>query len=571
MTHAIPREALAWHMAVLAKTGAGKSYGIRGDVVEPLLDDGERVCIVDPTNAWRGLRSSATGKSAGYPVIIFGGDHGDLPLAANHGEAIAEVVGTTSSSCIIVTKHLSIRDRTRFFTDFAEALMRKNRGPLHLVIDEAHRFAPKGQKMSQQSGEMLAAANELVSAGRSAGLRVILITQRPAKLHNDSLTQVETLVALRMIAPADRAAVMDWVKENASPDLAQEILTSLAKLKTGEGWVWSPQLDYLKRVKFPKIRTFDSGAAPESGERTASQVLAPIDREAIAERLKSIGADVVANDPAALRREIERLKRQVATEAAPSADVLSRERAAGYDNAAEDLGRAYAAANNEYAQAVRGAADELAGIHISLSKLANTTTRLNMLADTIHRAPPPAKSVAMPATMTRKQAAKVGEAALRRDIAKPPAPANGDAPPVVRKILNAFHSAYPTSLTFEAAARRANISPRSSAYRIYRKHIAASDELCVVSEGRYASKPEYSTGSGEIGSGASVETWASKLPPSYGQMLLAIKAGNRTSQDIAEFAGVSTTSSGLGAGLRELKRLSLVVEAGGQYELAEGL
>jgi hypothetical protein len=61
------------------------------------------------------------------PVVIFGGEHGDLPLQANHGEAIAEIVGTSSTSCIIVTKHLSIRDRTKFFTDFAEAIMRKNK------------------------------------------------------------------------------------------------------------------------------------------------------------------------------------------------------------------------------------------------------------------------------------------------------------------------------------------------------------------------------------------------------------------------------------------------------------
>jgi hypothetical protein len=53
------------------------------------------------------------------------------------------------------------------------------------------------------------------------------------------------------------------VKENASEELAGEILQSLAKLKTGEGWVWCPQLDFLQRVKFTKIRTYDSGAAPE--------------------------------------------------------------------------------------------------------------------------------------------------------------------------------------------------------------------------------------------------------------------------------------------------------------------
>lgn len=314
-----PPAALSQHIAVLGKTGSGKSYAVRG-IVEGLLDGKARVCMIDPTGTWNGLRSSATGKSPGYPVVIFGGNHADLPLSGTHGEAIAEIIGTTSTPAIIDTSLMKVGERTRFFADFADALVRKNKGPLHLVIDEAHLFAPQGKVNDPQSGAMLHAANNLVSLGRSRGLRIILITQRPAKLHKDSLTQVETLVAMRLIAPQDRKAVEEWIKDNADEAKGREIIVSLATLKTGQAWVWAPELGILERIAFPKIKTFDSGRAPD-GSEAKGQVLAPIDREAIAQQLKTVAADALANDPAALKKRIAELERQ-AKQVTPAAVAI---------------------------------------------------------------------------------------------------------------------------------------------------------------------------------------------------------------------------------------------------------
>lgn len=312
-----PKAALAQHIAVLGKTGSGKSYAVRG-IVEGLLDASARVCIIDPTGAWNGLRSSATGKSAGFPVVIFGGAHADLTLAGQYGEAMAETIGTSSTPAIIDTSLMRVGERTRFMADFADALIRKNKGPLHLVIDEAHLFAPQGKVNSPQAGEMLSATNNLVSLGRSRGLRVIMITQRPAKLHKDSLTQCETLVALRLIAPQDRNAVREWIEDNADKVKGQEIISSLATLKTGQGWVWAPELGILDRISFPKIRTFDSGRAPD-GSETHGQVLAPIDKDAISAKLQAVKADALANDPGELKKKIAELQRQVRTVPAAAA------------------------------------------------------------------------------------------------------------------------------------------------------------------------------------------------------------------------------------------------------------
>lgn len=72
--HRIPDEALRQHVAIVGKTGSGKTYTAKG-LVERLLEEGRRVCVLDPTGAWYGLRTLANGKKAGFPVMIFGGEH----------------------------------------------------------------------------------------------------------------------------------------------------------------------------------------------------------------------------------------------------------------------------------------------------------------------------------------------------------------------------------------------------------------------------------------------------------------------------------------------------------------
>jgi hypothetical protein len=159
----------------------------------------------------------------------------------------------------------------------------------------------------------------------------MLITQRPAKLHKDSLTQVETLIAMRLIAPQDRKAVEEWIKDNADPEKGREIIRSLATLKTGQGWIWTPEVDLLERVSFPKIKTFDSSKAPDGNESTV-QVLAPIDKEAIAARLMTVAADALANDPATLKKRVAELERQARAPVSTRQDLELAERR-GYERA----------------------------------------------------------------------------------------------------------------------------------------------------------------------------------------------------------------------------------------------
>lgn len=308
----IPTEALNRHIAILGANGSGKTSAAKVAIVEPALVAGERVLIIDPTGVWWGLRLMRNGKMGGEHIYIFGGDRGDYPLRDRDAAMLAEAFGTSSDSAIFDTSQMTVSERTTFFTEFAEAIRRKNKGPLKLVIDEAHLFMPQaGAQFGGASTMMLHAGNNLVSLGRSKGLRITMISQRPAKLHKDSLTQAHSIVAMRLMAPQDRKAIADWIADQADPQAGKDIIASLPSLKPGEGWVWSPQDNVLNRVKFPLPRTFDSSRAPEIGDGSGPD-LKPLNLDALTGKLAALETERKANDPATLKKEVVRLNSEIA-------------------------------------------------------------------------------------------------------------------------------------------------------------------------------------------------------------------------------------------------------------------
>lgn len=314
----IPEAALQQHIAVLGKTGSGKTFAAKAAIVEPLLEQRRRVSVVDPTGAWWGLRSSRDGKGPGFQILVLGGDHGDLPLPANGGVAVARLITEQGVNLVADTSKLTVGESARWFIDFGGELYRSNRTPVHLVIDEAHNFAPQGKVPDPDTGKMLHAANRLASGGRSRGIRLTLITQRPQKLHKDTLTSADTLVAMRMLAPHDRMAVEDWIKGCGDPAQGKEVLNSLAGLKRGEGWIWYPEGAHLIRTRFPEIRTFDSSATPEDGHQIdAPKGAASMDLAEIRAALEEAVKEAEANDPKLLRAEIARLNGELAKAKAP--------------------------------------------------------------------------------------------------------------------------------------------------------------------------------------------------------------------------------------------------------------
>lgn len=327
----IPDAALNQHIAVLGKTGSGKSSAMRV-LVEGLLDQNKPVCIVDPKGDWWGLKSSASGKKEGYPIIIFGGEHADVPINAHSGSAIAELISTGNRPCIIDLGGWMVGERTRFFIDFASSLFRSTKGLRWLVIDECHNFVPQGKVLDPDAGKMLHWGNRLASEGRGKGIQIIAASQRPQKVHKDFLTSCETLIAMRVIHPLDRNAIKDWIDGCPDAEKGRQVLLSLASMPRGTGWVWSPEIGFgPKEIAFPMFRTYDSFKAP-TGEEVKLKGWASIDLDDVKAKLSEVVAEAEANDPKLLKKRIADLERELAkpTELVMDANLLQREKALSF-------------------------------------------------------------------------------------------------------------------------------------------------------------------------------------------------------------------------------------------------
>lgn len=319
----LPLEAVTQTFAILAKRGVGKTH-TAAVLAEELLKAGLQVVVLDPLDVWYGLRSSVNGEQAGLPIVVLGGTHGDLPLDAGAGNVLADLVVEGALSAVLSLRHLSKGDQRRLVTDFCERLYHRKgedryRQPVHLIIDEADAYVPQRVYAGQE--RMVGAIDDLVRRGRASGIGVTLITQRAAVIHKDVLTQIEVLIALRTISPQDRKAVELWIEAHDAYDQRAEFIASLASLPIGTAWVWSPGwLDVFRKVAIRRRETFDSSATPKVGEAPrAPRELATVDLAALRERLAATIAQVEAEDPAALRRRIADLERQVRERPVPAA------------------------------------------------------------------------------------------------------------------------------------------------------------------------------------------------------------------------------------------------------------
>ena len=293
--------------AILAQKGKGKTHAATVQA-EELLDAHQQIIVIDPTDAWFGLRSSPDGRSTGYPIAVFGGDHGDVQLESGGGAVLAEAIVRERFSAIVCTETLTKGEELRFIGDFLETLYRKNREALHLFIDESDLFAP--QQPYGGEARTCGATDDIVRRGRKKGIGCTLITQRASVLNKNVLSQADMLVALGCSHPLDLDAIEKWVRKNADPKLAKAMMDSLPSLPRGVAWAWNPSQNLFKKIAIRQRHTFDSGATPKAGEKKREpKILAPVDIARLGQSMAEAVQRQKENDPKALKAEIARLKK----------------------------------------------------------------------------------------------------------------------------------------------------------------------------------------------------------------------------------------------------------------------
>lgn len=100
--------------------------------------------------------------------------------------------------------------------------------PVLFVLEEAHRYLGDSSTTKQAKE----AANRIAREGRKYGVGLLLVTQRPSELPDTALSQVGTIIALRLTNSADQSRV-----KAALPDAVAGLAEALPALRTGEAIV----------------------------------------------------------------------------------------------------------------------------------------------------------------------------------------------------------------------------------------------------------------------------------------------------------------------------------------------
>ena len=180
-------------------------------------------------------------------------------------------------------------------TAFTEALYAANTEPLHLMLDEADLWAP--QRAQPGGQDLLNRIEEIVRRGRVRGFVPWLMSQRPAVLHKDVLSQADILLSMKLTSSQDRKALGRWIEGQADRTEGRRILAALHWLARGEGWVWAPSGGVLARMAFPRIQTFDSSSTPGRGTPAARpRALATLDAWAVTALLAKVAGNVADED-----------------------------------------------------------------------------------------------------------------------------------------------------------------------------------------------------------------------------------------------------------------------------------
>lgn len=551
-SHPLPDEALRQHIAVLGKTGSGKT-STEKLIVEHVVDSGARVCVLDTLKSdWWGITSSADGKRPGLPFKILGGPRGHVPLHSSAGKAIGQLVGTGKLPLSIIDMaDFEAGGVQRFFVDFAQSLWKHARGVVYLVIEEAHELAPKERAGFGAENMSIHWAKKLATGSRTKGIRLMVATQRVQSLHNAVLGSCETLIAHRLTFEADQEPVRKWLK-NANKAMADEVADTLASLPDGTGWVCSGQAQLFEKRKFPKFRTYDNTATPISDGEEVDITTAPVDQDELRAIIGDAVKEAEANDPKALKAEIARLKREMAapTAAAPVVDQHALDEA-------YEAGKEYGINAGRLA-VINELRPLLAKANVIQSEAEHVVEGIGALLASTPAAAPVTKWIAPRPSPARQAPA----------VRSTPVPRAEGITASLQKILDAL--AWLEAVGIMEAPRLqvaalADRSPTSGAYgqdlgRLNAAGLIAYPRPAVIAlteAGRVsANAPELPPTTEELH-----QRLRSKLGESMWRVLgpvIDAYPGNISRKDLAELAGRSPTSGAYGQDLGYLKALGLI-------------
>jgi hypothetical protein len=280
--------------AILGIRDSGKTYTAT-EASEELFEAGVPFIWLDPIGVAHNLR--IPGKGRGYPVVVAGGKHGDLPLTVKGvGELVRSAMRANVSLVLdLFSVELSKADWKRIVKDTCEILLHENseHGLRHVFIEEAAEFVP--QILRGADGQVFAAVEKLVRMGGNSKVGITLINQRSADLNKSVLELCANVFVHRQTGKNTLQDLKKWLGL-IDPAMEKQITASLPELKSGQCWVMSNELKTPLLIKVPEKNSLhpDRRAATLTKAEAAKRQPVPADafvaqmKAAMAEKAKPV-------------------------------------------------------------------------------------------------------------------------------------------------------------------------------------------------------------------------------------------------------------------------------------------
>ena len=232
---------------ITGKSGSGKS-NTASVVIENLLDSGFPVLIVDTDGEYYGLKEE-------YEILHAGADDEcDIVVSPEHAEKIATLALEQNVPIILdVSGYLEEDTANELLLEVVKQLFAKEKRmkkPFLLVIEECHEYIPEGGGMDE-TGKMLIKVGK---RGRKHGLGIVGISQRPADVKKDFITQCDWLCWHRLTWDNDTKVV--------GRILGSKYASAVEDLGDGEAFLMTDWDESIRRIQFHRKETFDAGATP---------------------------------------------------------------------------------------------------------------------------------------------------------------------------------------------------------------------------------------------------------------------------------------------------------------------
>jgi len=244
--------------AILASSGMGKSY-LTGVLIEETLETGGLVCVIDP----EGEHYTLAGR---YPMMIIGGEQGNLPLEEAALDLYVEAMLQNQISAVFDLSEYLDQEQQHLYGLIAEHLFtleQKYRSKIRLIVEEAQIYAPQRTGGFTSKGKKgfkdpVQASQKIAKRGRKRAIDSLWATQRPASLNKDILSQCNRFWFGGITSEQDYKAIRPFLNE------AGISFAAIKALNPGEFYFYGKGNTQLLKVR--KRLCKHGGATPEGGK-----------------------------------------------------------------------------------------------------------------------------------------------------------------------------------------------------------------------------------------------------------------------------------------------------------------